>query len=357
MTHHETIIIIDFGSQYTQLITRRIREANVYSEVHPYTINISAIENINLKGIILSGGPMSVYDDDAPELNPALLDLNVPILGICYGLQLLCLNYGGKVEKTKNREYGKAILHILTNNSLFKDVKNNSTVWMSHGDVLSELPDEFERIGESDNSPVCAITNKSKLAYGVQFHPEVVHTEEGAKIINNYLFNICDCKADWTPKNFIDEQIIKIKKNIGNDKAFCALSGGVDSTVAAILVKRAIGDNLISIHIDNGLMRKDESANIAKLFDDKLKLNPIYVDASEKFLSALKGITDPERKRKIIGKTFIQVFEEESNKIKNVKFLVQGTLYPDVIESVSVKGESATIKTHHNVGGLPDMIK
>ncbi len=354
MTHHETIIIIDFGSQYTQLITRRIREANVYSEVHPYTINISAIENINLKGIILSGGPMSVYDDDAPELNPALLDLNVPILGICYGLQLLCLNYGGKVEKTKNREYGKAILHILTNNSLFKDVKNNSTVWMSHGDVLSELPDEFERIGESDHSPVCAISNGNELVYGVQFHPEVVHTEEGAKIINNYLFNICDCKADWTPKNFIDEQIIKIKKNIGNDKAFCALSGGVDSTVAAILVKRAIGANLISIHIDNGLMRKDESANIAKLFDDKLKLNPIYVDASEKFLSALKGITDPEQKRKIIGKTFIQVFEEESNKIKNVKFLVQGTLYPDVIESVSVKGESATIKTHHNVGGLPD---
>ncbi|MCH9029919.1 MAG: glutamine-hydrolyzing GMP synthase, partial [Bacteroidetes bacterium] len=212
MSNHETIIIIDFGSQYTQLITRRIREANVYSEVYPHTIDISAIGNINLKGIILSGGPMSVYDDDAPELNPALLDLNVPILGICYGLQLLCLNYGGKVEKAKNREYGKAKLHILSNNSLFEDVKNNSTVWMSHGDVLSELPDEFERIGESDHSPVCAISNGNKLVYGVQFHPEVVHTEEGTKIINNYLFNICKCKADWTPKNFIDEQIIKIKK-------------------------------------------------------------------------------------------------------------------------------------------------
>lgn len=354
MSRNETIIIIDFGSQYTQLITRRIREASVYSEVYPHTIDVSVIEKINLKGIILSGGPMSVYDDDAPELNPALLDLNVPILGICYGLQLLCLNYGGKVEKAKNREYGKAKLHILSNNSLFKDVKNNSTVWMSHGDVLSELPDEFERIGESDHSPICAVSNSNKLVYGVQFHPEVVHTKEGTKIINNYLFNICKCKGDWTPKNFIDDQITKIKKTIGNDKALCALSGGVDSTVAAILVKKAIGDNLISMHIDNGLMRKNESANIGKLFDDNFKLNHIYVDASEKFISALKGITDPEQKRKIIGKTFIQVFEEESNKIKDVKFLVQGTLYPDVIESVPVKGASATIKTHHNVGGLPE---
>ena len=354
MNKHETIIIIDFGSQYTQLITRRIREANVYSEVHPHTFDVLSLREINLKGIILSGGPMSVYDDNAPKLNPAILELNVPIFGICYGLQLLCLNYGGKVKEAQNREYGKTNLNVKSGNSLFDGVKKNSIVWMSHGDHLTELPDGFEVIGKSDHSPICAIVNNSNQVYGVQFHPEVVHSEEGTKILSNFLINICKCRGDWTPKNFINDQVNKIKAEVGDNKAICALSGGVDSTVAAVLVKKAIGDNLISIHIDTGLMRKNESEKVGKLFEDKLNLNHIHIDRSDRFLDALKGISDPEQKRKIIGKVFIEVFEKESKKIKNAKFLVQGTLYPDVIESVPVKGASATIKTHHNVGGLPE---
>jgi GMP synthase (glutamine-hydrolysing) len=351
---HETIIVIDYGSQYTQLITRRIREANVYSEIFSHTVDVPEIKKKNVKGIILSGGPMSVYDDDAPKLNTALLELNVPVLGICYGLQLLCLNFGGKVEPAKDREYGKAKFQILSKNNLLENVKNNSVVWMSHGDFLTRLPAGFKIIGKSEHSPFCAITNEDRKVFGVQFHPEVVHTQEGKKIINNFLFTICNCKGDWTTRNFIQEKIYEIKKNVGSDKAICALSGGVDSTVAAMLVKKAIGDRLVSIHIDTGLMRKNESEIVGKLFDTKLKLNHTKVDASSKFLSALKGITDPEQKRKIIGKIFIDVFEEEAKKIGNVKFLVQGTLYPDVIESMPVKGVSATIKSHHNVGGLPE---
>lgn len=357
MSSHETIIVIDFGSQYTQLITRRIRESNVYSEVYPHDVDVSQINKDNVKGIILSGGPLSVYDENAPKLNTEVLDIKVPVLGICYGLQLLCLHYGGKVEPAKDREYGKANLRVLFEDDLFKEVKENSVVWMSHGDFLTRLPDGFKILGESKHSPICAISNEYERVYGVQFHPEVVHTEDGDKIIKNFIFDICNCKGDWTPKNFIDEQIIGIKETIGANKAICALSGGVDSTVAAVLVKHAIGENLISIHIDNGLMRKNESEKIGKLFDEKLDLNHINVDASEKFLSALKGITDPEEKRKIIGKTFIEVFEAEAKKIDKAKFLVQGTLYPDVIESVQVKGASATIKTHHNVGGLPEKMK
>jgi GMP synthase (glutamine-hydrolysing) len=354
MSTHETIIVIDFGSQYTQLITRRIREVNVYSEVYPHDVDISEIKKDNVKGIILSGGPLSVNDVDAPKLNSAILDIKVPVLGICYGLQLLCSHYGGKVEPAKDREYGKAKLQVLFESDLFKDVKTNSVVWMSHGDFLTKLPDGFKIIGESKHSPICAISNEYEQVYGVQFHPEVAHTEEGKKIIKNFLSDICNCKGDWTPKNFIAEQIIKIIETVGADKAICALSGGVDSTVAAVLIKQAIGDKLISIHIDNGLMRKNESEKIRKVFDEKLDLNHIHVDASEKFLSELEGIVDPEEKRKIIGKTFIEVFEEEARKIDDAKYLVQGTLYPDVIESVQVKGASATIKTHHNVGGLPE---
>jgi len=271
MSGHETIIIIDFGSQYTQLITRRIREANVYSEVYPHDVDDSCFQNENVKGIILSGGPLSVYDEDAPKLNPAILDVKVPVLGICYGLQLLCLHYGGKVKQAENREYGKAQIRILYGTDLFKDVKNNSIVWMSHGDHLTELPEGFEILGKSDHSPICAISNEYERVYGVQFHPEVVHTEDGKKIIDNFLLNICKCTGDWTPKNFIDEKINSIRDIVGTDKAICALSGGVDSTVAAVLVKKAIGDNLISIHIDNGLMRKNESEKVGKLFDEKTK--------------------------------------------------------------------------------------
>lgn len=350
----ETILIIDFGSQYTQLITRRIRETNVYSEIHPHTISIGSIRKIQPKGIILSGGPMSVYDEGAPVIDPEILNLGIPVMGICYGLQFICKISGGIVKKAADREYGKALLNIQGNSDLFAGVKNNTTVWMSHGDYLTGVPAGFEILATSSHSPICAISDKNRKIYGVQFHPEVVHTIEGSKILSNFLFGICGCRGDWTPHNFIEESILQIKKTAGNSKVICALSGGVDSTVAAMLVQKAVGNNLTCIHIDTGLMRKNESSQIKKMFDDKLKLNVIYVDAEDKFLSALKGVSDPERKRKIIGGLFIRLFEEEAEKIKDAGFLVQGTLYPDVIESVSVKGASATIKSHHNVGGLPE---
>ena len=354
MSERDLILIVDFGSQYTQLITRRVREVNVYSEIYPHTISFEDVQKLKPKGIILSGGPMSVYDDSAPKIDPRIFNLKVPFLGLCYGLQLICKNFGGIVEPADSREYGKSILRVIDNSDILHGVEDASIVWMSHGDYLTELPKGFKVVGESDHSPMCAISNQTKRIYGLQFHPEVVHTEKGEKIIKNFLFDICKCKGDWTSLNFINEKIEKIKSTVGVSKAICALSGGVDSTVAAVLVKKAIGDKLICIHIDNGLMRKNESAKIAKLFEEKLKLNHIHVDASERFLKNLKGVSDPEKKRKIIGKTFIEVFEEEAAKIKDAEFLVQGTLYPDVIESVSVKGASATIKTHHNVGGLPE---
>ena len=354
MSERDLILIVDFGSQYTQLITRRVREVNVYSEIYPHTISFEDVQKLKPKGIILSGGPMSVYDDSAPKIDPRIFSLKVPFLGLCYGLQLICKNFGGIVEPADSREYGKSILRVIDNSDILHGVADASIVWMSHGDYLTELPKGFKVVGESDHSPMCAISNQTKRIYGLQFHPEVVHTEKGEKIIKNFLFDICKCKGDWTSLNFINEKIERIKSTVGDSKAICALSGGVDSTVAAVLVKKAIGDKLICIHIDNGLMRKNESAKIAKLFEEKLKLNHIHVDASERFLKNLKGVSDPEKKRKIIGKTFIEVFEEEAAKIKDAEFLVQGTLYPDVIESVSVKGASATIKTHHNVGGLPE---
>ncbi len=354
MENRQTILVIDFGSQYTQLITRRIREANVYSEIHPNTITIDKVKEINPVGIILSGGPMSVYDEGAPDLDPQILKLNIPVLGICYGLQMICRIFGGEVKPAKDREYGKVILRITSDSDLFLNVTKSSIAWMSHGDYLTRLPDGFAVNAESDHTPICAIENKSNSIYGVQFHPEVAHTQEGGKIIKNFLFEICRCRGDWTPHNFIEESIDKIKSAAGNSKVICALSGGVDSTVAAVLVKKAIGENLISIHIDTGLMRLDESKKIGRLFEEKLKLNHIHIDASDRFLKNLAGITDPEKKRKIIGSTFIEVFEEEAKKHGDAKFLVQGTLYPDVIESLPVKGASVTIKSHHNVGGLPE---
>lgn len=354
MDHRDLILIIDFGSQYTQLIARRVREVHVYSEIHPHRITFEEVKNLKPKGIILSGGPMSVYDHNAPTIDSQIFNLKIPVLGICYGLQLICKIFGGIVEPASDREYGKSILRITDNSDLLRGIEDASVVWMSHGDYLSEIPRGFKVIGESEHSPFCAISNQAKKIYGLQFHPEVVHTEEGEKILYNFLFEICKCKGDWTSENFIESKVNSIKSTVGDSKAICAVSGGVDSTVAAVLVKKAIGDNLICIHIDNGLMRKNESEKIGKLFEEKLKLNHIHVDASEKFLKKLKGVTEPEKKRKIIGNTFIEVFESEASKIKDAKFLVQGTLYPDVIESVSVKGSSATIKTHHNVGGLPE---
>ena len=354
MKQRDLILIIDFGSQYTQLIARRVRELDVYSEIHPNTISFEEVKNLHPKGIILSGGPMSVYDDAAPKIDSQIFNLKIPVLGICYGLQLISKNFGGTIEAADDREYGKSILRITDNTDILRGVEDASIVWMSHGDYLTGLPKGFKVIGESDHSPICAISNPPKRLYGLQFHPEVAHTEDGEKIISNFVFEICSCSGDWTSQNFIEDQLEQIKSTVGKSKAICALSGGVDSTVAAVLVRKAIGEDLICIHIDNGLMRKNESEKISALFDEKLKLDHIHVDASERFLKNLKGISDPEKKRKIIGNTFIEIFEEEAKKINDVEFLVQGTLYPDVIESISVKGASATIKTHHNVGGLPE---
>lgn len=354
MNLQENILIIDFGSQYTQLIARRIRENKVYSEIFAHTIDIDKIKSINPSGIILSGGPLSVYDEDSPQVNPDIFKLGIPILGICYGLQLTAKYLNGNVSQAQDREYGRAILQIEKESSLLKGIKNESYVWMSHGDFVNKAPEGFEITAVSDHSPICAISNEKDKIFGVQFHPEVNHTEQGNEIIKNFLFNICNCKGNWTPESFIQQSISEIQTKVGDDRVICALSGGVDSTVAAVLVHKAVGDKLKCIHINNGLMRKNESEEVVRIFRDKLNLPLIYVDASELFLSRLNGVFDPEQKRKIIGKTFIDVFEEEAKKIKDAKYLVQGTLYPDVIESVSVKGKSATIKTHHNVGGLPE---
>lgn len=354
MTNDNTILVIDFGSQYTQLIARRIREQKVKSVIYPFNSSISKINELKPIGIILSGGPTSVYDSNSPQINEELFKLNIPILGICYGMQLIAQYYNGKVEPAENREYGKAKLEILNGSKIFKNVVNFSTVWMSHGDYITKIPEKFSVEGKSENSPVCAISNHNLNIYGLQFHPEVAHTEFGKTIIKNFLFDICNCKTDWTPANFVDESVKEIREKVKNSKAVCALSGGVDSSVAAILLQKAIGENLICVHVDNGLMRKNESENVVKMFKDNYKLNIINVDASELFLKKLKGIFDPEKKRKIIGNTFIEVFEEEAKKFGNAEYLVQGTLYPDVIESAAHGSAAHKIKTHHNVGGLPE---
>jgi GMP synthase (glutamine-hydrolysing) len=357
MTNHNTILVIDFGSQYTQLIARRIREQKVKSIIYPFDTPISKIKELKPIGVILSGGPTSVYDENSPQITDELFRLNIPILGICYGMQLIAKYFNGKVEPADNREYGKAKLEILRESRILKDIVNNSTIWMSHGDYITKIPQDFIVEGKSENSPVCAISNQELDIYGLQFHPEVAHTEFGETIIKNFLFDICNCKADWTPANFVDESVNEIRKKVKDSRVVCALSGGVDSSVAAVLLQKAIGENLICVHVDNGLMRKNESENVVKMFRDNYNLNIIHVDASKLFLEKLKGIFDPEKKRKIIGNTFIEVFEEEAKKFGNAEYLVQGTLYPDVIESASHGSAAHTIKTHHNVGGLPDIMK
>ncbi len=355
MKKNELVLILDFGSQYTQLIARKIRELNVYSIIKPYNIFIDEIKQLSPEAIILSGGPMSIYDDNAPQINAEIFKLEKPVLGICYGLQLISSYFAGKVEPAENREYGKAEIEIIENkNPLLKNVKNGSIVWMSHGDYVTKMPEGFTVIAKTENSPVAAIANDEKKIYGVQFHPEVAHTEEGIKIIDNFITNVCGISKTWTAENFIESKTNELRNKIGNSKVLLALSGGVDSSVAAVLLNKAIGENLICVHVDNGLMRKNESKNIVELFNKNFNLNLIYIDASEEFLTALKGVENPETKRKIIGETFIKVFEKEASKYQDVKYLAQGTLYPDVIESVPLKGASVTIKTHHNVGGLPE---
>ncbi len=352
----ERILILDFGSQYTQLITRKVRELGVYSEIKPYNTSIDDIHELNPNGIILSGGPDSVYAENAPLPAKEIFDLSVPVLGICYGLQLTAYFHGAKVGESKKREYGLAELQVDRATDLLRSVPA-SQVWMSHGDALTELPAGFQSIAHTDNSQFAALANLEKQIYCVQFHPEVSHTVEGQKILSNFIYGICRCQGGWTPSAFVEETVTGIRSAIGRDNVICGLSGGVDSAVAAALVYEAVGDQLTCIFVDNGLMRKDEAEEVEDTFKAYFKANFISIDASNLFLAKLAGVTEPERKRKIIGETFIEVFEEESNKIANVKYLVQGTLYPDVIESVSTQGPSVTIKTHHNVGGLPDVMR
>lgn len=351
----EKILILDFGSQYTQLIARRVREFNVYSEIRPYNISLEEIKNFEPQAIILSGGPSSVFSEAAPQIQKELFDLPVPILGICYGLQLMSyLLPGGQVSPANKREYGRAQLQIVTENDLLHDVKNSSTVWMSHGDHVNAIPDDFIKIATTDNTEFCAIAHQKLPIYGLQFHPEVVHTEQGSQILHNFLFRIAKFKGDWSMASFKDQAIAQIRKQVGNSKVICGLSGGVDSTVAAVLIHEAIGDQLECIFINNGVLRLNEDKQVQDTFREHFKIKLHYQDASERFLKKLSTVEDPEKKRKIIGNEFIYVFEELAKKIVGVEFLAQGTLYPDVIESVSFKGPSALIKSHHNVGGLPE---
>ncbi len=354
MIHTESILILDFGSQYTQLIARRVREVNVYCEIHPFNISTEKLRSFNPKGIILSGGPSSVYVNDAPIPDKQIYELGIPILGICYGLQLIAYQNGGAVTKAPRREFGRAQLLIDSNADILKNLSPQTEVWMSHGDEVTTMPAGFEKIAHSENAAICAIRNSQKKIFGIQFHPEVVHTKEGKKVLSNFVFDICGCKGDWNAESFIESSIQDIRQKVGNSKVLCALSGGVDSSVAAVLLHKAIGDQLFCIHIDSGVMRRGESAQVVKTFRDEYHITLDFVDGTKIFLERLKGVTDPEQKRKIIGKTFINIFEEEAKKVSDVKFLAQGTLYPDVIESTSFKGPSQTIKTHHNVGGLPE---
>lgn len=357
MTNTDKILVLDFGSQYSQLIARRIRESKVYSEIYPFNASIEKIKQFKPQGIILSGGPSSVYDKSAPLPDMEIFKLNIPVLGICYGMQLMAHCLGGRVAKAAKREYGKAVLNVDDNADLLQSLSLQTKVWMSHGDRIEMLPKGFSAAGHTDNSPIAAMANKDRKFYALQFHPEVAHTDEGTKILRNFVYEICGCQPTWTMKSFIEIAKKEIKEKVGSKRVVCGISGGVDSAVTAVLVHEAIGDSLTCIFVDNGLLRAGEAKKVEDTLRKNFHMNIHCVDASERFLKKLKGATDPERKRKIIGNEFIRVFEEEAMKIKNVGFLAQGTLYPDVIESTSFKGPSATIKSHHNVGGLLKKMK
>lgn len=350
----EVILVLDFGSQYTQLIARRIRENKVYSRIVPYNISVEEIKEINPKGIILSGGPMSVYDKGAPHPRPEIFKLHIPILGICYGMQVITQMLGGSVKPSKDREFGRAELFVDDIRDLFGNIPTNVTCWMSHSDEIKTLPKGFIRLAHTLNAPIAACGNRSMKIYGVQFHPEVVHTQRGNQILGNFLFSICGCLPRWTVERFVENAVKQVQEKVGKKKVILGLSGGVDSSVAAVLLNRALGRRLYCIFVDNGVLRKNEAADVYKMFKSNYNLNLTVVNAEKRFLDRLKNITDPEEKRKIIGDEFGKVFAEKAKKIKGVSFLAQGTLYPDVIESHSPNGgPSSTIKTHHNVGGLP----
>ncbi|HSH50343.1 MAG TPA: glutamine-hydrolyzing GMP synthase, partial [Bacteroidales bacterium] len=349
---HEKILILDFGSQYTQLIARRVRELNIYCEIHPFS-KIPTL-NSSFKGVILSGSPFSVRDKNAPIPDLSKIKTKLPLLGVCYGAQFLAQNYGGEVMPSERREYGRARLgDIDRENKLMKGLETNTQVWMSHGDTITKLPENFQVITSTGDVRFGGFKIMDEETYGIQFHPEVYHTTQGRQLLQNFLVDICGCKQDWTPSVFVDDTIKELKEKLGNDKVVLGLSGGVDSSVAAVLLHKAIGKNLTCIFVDNGLLRKNEFEKVIESYKD-MGLNVTGIDAKEQFLSQLKGVVDPEIKRKIIGRVFIDIFDQEAFKIKDVKWLAQGTIYPDVIESVSVNGPSVTIKSHHNVGGLPE---
>ncbi|WP_342753191.1 glutamine-hydrolyzing GMP synthase [Shouchella clausii] len=354
VTNHETIVVLDFGGQYNQLITRRIRDLGVYSELHSHKLTADKLKEMNPIGIIFSGGPNSAYVEGSPKCDPAIYDLGIPILGICYGVQLMTHHFGGKVDKASHREYGKALLNVENQSPLFKGLPIEQTVWMSHGDKIVAPPEGFTVDASNPSCPVAAMSDESRNLYGVQFHPEVRHSEFGNDLLKNFAFDICGAKGDWSMENFIEEEIKKIREQVGDRHVLCALSGGVDSSVVAVLIHKAIGDQLTCMFIDHGLLRKGEAESVMETFTQGFNMNVVKIDASERFLTKLKGVTDPEQKRKIIGNEFIYVFDEESAKLKDKKmdFLAQGTLYTDIIESGTDTAQ--TIKSHHNVGGLPE---
>lgn len=350
----EIVIVLDFGGQYNQLIARRVRECNVYCEVLPYNTSLEKIKEINPKGIIFTGGPASVYAEDSPTCDKGIFELGIPVLGICYGCQLMTYLLNGKVSKAPVREYGKTEVTVDNNSKLFDGVKETSICWMSHTDYVEVLPEGFTVSAHSDSCPVAAMENPSLNLYGVQYHPEVVHTQEGTKMLHNFLYKVCDCAGDWKMDSFTEQSIKALKEKIGDKKVLCALSGGVDSSVAAVMISKAVGKQLTCIFVDHGLLRKNEGDEVEKVFTEQFELNFVRVNAQQRFYDKLAGVSEPEAKRKIIGEEFIRVFEEEAKKIGTVDYLVQGTIYPDVIESGL--GKSAVIKSHHNVGGLPDYV-
>jgi GMP synthase (glutamine-hydrolysing) len=356
MPQHQTVLILDFGGQYTQLIARRVREHGVYCEIFPFDAAIEKIEERRPIGLILSGGPESVFADGAPRADPRLYDLGIPTLAICYGMQLIAQDLGGKVEKAERREYGRAEIDVATAGTVFDGLHRREQVWMSHSDRIVEAPAGFAITAWSANAPMVAFEHPGKKIYGVQFHPEVSHTRSGAAMLSNFLRQACQARGDWQIASFVDETVASIRRRVGSDRVICAVSGGVDSSVMAALIQRAIGDQLVAVFVDNGLLRLGEAQQVTRALREGLGLKVVAVDARRDFLGALAGVTDPEVKRSIIGRTFIEVFERTAASLEGVRFLAQGTLYPDVIESVSVNGPSATIKTHHNVGGLPEKL-
>lgn len=357
MSPTERIVILDFGSQTTQLIARRIREAGVFSEILPCTVSLEDIRRRQPRGLVLSGGPASVHAPNSPREPEGIFELGVPVLGICYGLQLMAAHFGGKVDTSARREYGRAGINITSDHPLFQDLERDQLVWMSHRDRVSAMPQDFVSVASSSNSPIAVMAHRTKPFVGVQFHPEVAHTPHGQLMLENFAYRICLCTESWSPQSFIEASTLSIREQVGKGKVLCGLSGGIDSSVTALLIHQAIGDQLVCVFVDNGFLRYGESQEVIRMFRDHFHINLRPVDATDRFFEAVKGLSDPEQKRREVGRVFVEIFEEEAGKIGDIQYLAQGTLYPDVIESTSLKGPSATIKTHHNVGGLPATLK